>query len=79
MALTETQRQQFWREASEEEARRGNAMSAVLFGLIAQPSETEREHSCAEHALGFSREGRRGFKCGICRQVIRWIDEEGPR
>jgi hypothetical protein len=65
-----TARQQRWLDAAE----RSEEPAATLFRLIAQPNERERGHFCDGHALGFRREGRRGFRCGICRRVIRWVD-----
>lgn len=68
-----TTRQQAWLDA----AARSDEPAATLFRLIALPNEHEREHSCREHAVGFrTRDGRRGFKCGIDNTVIKWIDEE---
>lgn len=72
-----TKRQQTWANAAERAGRGGNEPAAALFTLIAQPNEREREHSCREHSVGFRRDGRRGFKCGICRTVIKWVDPAG--
>lgn len=72
-----TARQQRWIDASDRADRDGNVLAAGLFALIAQPNDRERTHSCTGHAVGFSRDGRRGFKCGVCRRVVRWIDQEG--
>jgi hypothetical protein len=69
-----TARQIYWRQASDEEARRGNDLAAGFFALLSLPNEREREHSCRGHAVGFSRHGRRGFKCGICSKVVKWVD-----
>jgi hypothetical protein len=65
-----TARQQQWLNA----ARSSDELAAGLFLLIALPNEAERGHSCTEHSVGFSRDGRRGFKCGVCREVIKWVD-----
>jgi hypothetical protein len=65
-----TTRQQHWLRA----ASRSDEPAASLFRLIARPNERERGHSCREHTVGFRRDGRRGFKCGVCRTVIRWVD-----
>lgn len=73
--MTLTQRQERWTKAAEESAQRGNDRAAALFALIALPNDSERSHHCREHAQGFRRDGRRGFKCGICGHVIRWLDE----
>lgn len=77
--MTETARQRQWRVAAEEEAQRGNGLSAGLFALLAQPSAQERaeagQHACLDHAVGFSRDGRRGIRCGICGAVLKWVDE----
>ncbi len=70
MSAEPTQRQRAWLDA----AARSDGLAASLFLLIAQPSEREREHSCREHAVGFRRDGRRGFKCGIDGRVVRWLD-----
>jgi hypothetical protein len=68
-------RQQAWAVAAVEADRAGSEVAALLFTLIAQPSAQERRgHSCVEHAQGFRRDGRRGFKCGICREVVKWVD-----
>lgn len=67
-----TARQQAWLDAAE----RSESPARELFFLIAQPNENEREHNCREHAVGFRRNGRRGFKCGIDGKVIRWVDPE---
>jgi hypothetical protein len=63
-------RQQHWLDA----ARTSDDLAAGLFLLIALPNANEGGHSCSEHAIGFSRDGRRGFRCGVCRNVVRWID-----
>lgn len=68
------QRQQKWLTASEQAAAEGNPVAAGLFALIALPNEDEREHACLDHSVGFNRDGRRGFKCGICRSVLKWVD-----
>lgn len=68
------QRQQAWTKAAQQEAARGNDVAVGLFMLIAQPNQSEREHNCNEHSVGFRRNGRRGFKCGIDGKVLRWID-----
>lgn len=67
-----TARQQAWLDAAEH----SSEPVSTFFGLLALPNENEREHNCSSHAIGFSRNSRRGFKCGICRKVIKWIDEE---
>jgi hypothetical protein len=68
-----TTRQRAWIDAAEH----SEPLAAGLFLLIAQPRiPDEREHSCREHAVGFRRHGRRGFKCGVCRQVVKWVDPE---
>ncbi len=36
-----TQRQEVWKEAAQAEERRGNDLTAILFALLAQPSERE--------------------------------------
>lgn len=75
--MTLTQRQRAWTDASEQAAREGDDLSAGFFSLLALPNNRERTgHSCREHAIGFSREGRRGFKCGICGDVVKWVDPE---
>lgn len=76
-----TKRQQAWAKAAEE----NQGMAAGLFSLLAMPNHEERkaellrttgkDHVCVEHTLGFSRNGRRGFKCGICKDVIKWVDQ----
>lgn len=72
-----TDRQQAWARAAQEEATKGNEVTAAMFSLLAMPNVNEGlQHSCREHSVGFSREGRRGFKCGIDGQVIKWIDPE---
>lgn len=72
-----TNRQHAWAEAAHQEAQRGNEVSAGLFALLALPNDGERVgHNCVEHSLGFSRDGRRGFKCGICKTVVKWVDPE---
>lgn len=65
-----TARQQAWLDAAEH----SDGMAATLFRLIAQPNESEREHDCRGHAVGFRSHGRRGFRCGVCRRVLRWLD-----
>lgn len=71
-----TARQQQWLDAA---GRSNDDLAAGLFRLLALPNEQESEHDCREHAIGFRRDGRRGFKCGICRTVIRWVDAEALR
>jgi hypothetical protein len=76
MARKLTHRQQAWLDASDQAEREGN-MAAGLFALLAMPNEQERQrHDCAEHAVGFRRDNRRGFKCGICSDVLVWLDPE---
>jgi hypothetical protein len=70
-----TRRQQHWQAAADS----SDGVAAVLFHLLAQPNEHERGHDCREHAVGFRRNGRRGFKCGVDGAVIRWIDSEAGR
>jgi hypothetical protein len=65
-----TPRQQQWLDA----AARSSEPASTLFRLLAQPNEHERGHNCHNHAVGFRRNGRRGFKCGIDGKVIRWLD-----
>lgn len=65
-----TTRQQAWLDA----AKKSDEPAATFFRIIAQPNENERGHSCREHSVGFRRDGRRGFKCGICRNVLKWVD-----
>jgi len=65
-----TDRQTAWATA----ARESDGMAAALFALLAMPNAEEREHSCREHAVGFRRDGRRGFRCGICRSIVKWVD-----
>jgi hypothetical protein len=73
-----TARQLAWRRASDESAARGEGLAAGMFALLSLPNEREgRGHSCREHALGFrTAKGRRGFRCGICREVVKWVDPE---
>lgn len=73
-----TARQKLWAAAAERAAAAdGQELAAGLFALLALPSDAERAgHSCREHAVGFRTvEGRRGFRCGICGEVVRWVDE----
>lgn len=65
-----------WAEKSAQEGARGNHLLAGFFGLLALPNENERQHACAEHSVGFSRDGRRGRKCGICGSIIKWVDPD---
>ena len=65
-----TSRQAAWAAAAE----RSEGLARVMFTLLAQPSEAERGHNCRAHGTGFSRDGRRGIRCGIDGAVIRWID-----
>ena len=65
-----TERQKAWVKAAEE----SEPLAAGLFTLIAQPNADEREHSCREHSVGLRRDGRRGFKCGMCGEVVKWVD-----
>jgi hypothetical protein len=76
-----TARQSAWAEASDRADREGNTLAAGLFALLSLPNEQERSgHACRSHAVGFrTGEGRRGFRCGICRKVVRWIDGEVSR
>jgi hypothetical protein len=67
-----TRRQEAWQDA----AAHSDEPAATFFRLLAQPSEHERGHSCREHAVGFRRNGRRGFKCGIDGKVLKWVDPE---
>lgn len=66
-----TARQRHWAGAAE----RSEEPASTLFALLARPNAREREHNCREHAVGFRRNGRRGFKCGIDNSVIRWVDD----
>lgn len=68
--MSTTPRQRAWADAAE----RSEEPARTFFGLLAQPNAREREHNCREHAVGFRRNGRRGFKCGIDNTVIRWVD-----
>lgn len=68
-----TARQKAWQRAAHDA---GDSVAAGLFTLIAQPNEQERGHDCRVHAVGFSRGGRRGLKCGVCSAVLRWLDGE---
>ncbi len=65
-------RQQAWANAAREAAHAGSP-AAAIFALVAQPSERERGHTCAEHARGFTRDGQRGLRCGVCRTHLRWV------
>ena len=65
-----TTRQQHWVKA----ARFADGPARALFALLAYPNPDERGHSCSGHSVGFRRDGRRGFKCGVCRTVIKWVD-----
>jgi hypothetical protein len=67
-----TPRQQHWLDA----ARASDDLAAGLFLLIAQPNEAERVHTCDGHAVGFRRDGRRGFRCGVCHTVLKWLDAD---
>lgn len=67
-----TARQRHWAEA----AKQSDGPARDLFTLLALPSADERGHSCNGHSVGFRRDGRRGFKCGVCRKVLKWIDRE---
>jgi hypothetical protein len=69
-----TARQQAWARASEEDARRGNELAAGFFAALALPNASERGHSCRGHSVGFRRDGRRGFKCGVCGKHLKWVD-----
>lgn len=69
-----TERQDMWADKSAQESARGNRLLAGFFGLLALPNENEREHACLDHSIGFSRDGRRGFKCGICKSILKWVD-----
>lgn len=71
MAAALTRRQRHWLDAAE----RSSEPASALFTLLALPNEKERGHVCTSHSVGFRRDGRRGFKCGICRTVLKWIDE----
>lgn len=71
-----TERQEMWQRASEQEAAHGNPLLAGFFSLLALPNANEREHACLEHSMGFSRNGRRGFQCGICKSILKWVDPE---
>ena len=68
--MSTTERQQAWLDA----AARSEEPASTFFGLLALPNEHERPHSCTEHAISFARNGRRGWKCGICTTIVRWID-----
>lgn len=69
--MTVNARQQAWLDAAAD----SEEPAAGLFRLIALPTAAERGgHSCREHAVGFQRDGRRGFRCGICREIVRWVD-----
>lgn len=67
-----TDRQRAWIQAAEQ----SNEPAATLFRLIALPNENERGHRCDQDAVGFRRDGRRGFRCGICGTVLKWVDPE---
>lgn len=71
-----TARQEAWLDAAEH----SDGPAKVLFTLIALPNDAERGgHVCLSHTVGFRRDGRRGFKCGICKTVVKWVDpEEAP-
>jgi hypothetical protein len=66
-----TARQEAWLAA----ARTSDEPAASFFRLLALPNEQERGHDCRDHALGFRRDGRRGFKCGICGSLLCWKDD----
>jgi hypothetical protein len=68
--MAATSRQQHWLNA----AAHSEEPASTLFHLLAQPNERERGHTCNTHAVGFRRDGRRGFKCGVCSTVIKWVD-----
>lgn len=65
-----TERQRQWAEAAE---RAKHPVTAGLFTLLSLPNEQERGHSCSGHHVTFSRDGRRGIKCGICGTVVKWV------
>lgn len=67
-----TARQQSWLDAAATSADPARS----IFLALALPNDGERVHNCREHAVGFRRDGRRGFKCGICRTVVKWVDQE---
>jgi hypothetical protein len=71
-----TARQEAWMRESDAAVRRGDDLVAGFFALVALPNESEREHVCVGHSRGFRRNGRRGFKCGICGSLVRWVDPE---
>lgn len=68
--MTTTSRQRYWQRAAEH----SDGVARDLFTLIAQPNKDERGHRCESHAIGFRRDGRRGFRCGICREIVKWVD-----
>lgn len=70
MSVAFTERQQAWLDA----ATTSSEPATALFRLIALPNEHERGHSCIGHSVGFRRHGRRGFKCGVCSEVLKWVD-----
>jgi hypothetical protein len=68
-----TTRQAQWLQAAQTTTEAGRA----LFLLAAQPNEHERCHSCIQHACGFrTQSGRRGFRCGLCRGIVKWTDAD---
>jgi hypothetical protein len=71
-----TERQEMWAQEAEREQARGNHLLAGFFGMLALPNENERDHACLDHSIGFSRDGRRGFKCGICKSILKWVDPD---
>lgn len=76
MSANPTPRQRAWLDAANSTAERA-PVAAGLFALLALPNDQERAgHSCTEHSVGFRRGGRRGFKCGICGTVTKWVDPE---
>lgn len=73
-----TERQDMWAQEAERSAARGEYLFAGFCRMLALPNENEREHACLEHSIGFSRDGRRGHKCGICGSILKWVDPEMP-
>lgn len=65
-----------WAEQAERADARGEYLFAGFCSLLALPNENEREHACLDHSVGFSRDGRRGFKCGICKSILKWVDPD---